>query len=330
MAKSTAHRSGSHMAVVQGPAPPPQGVAPTPAPLAPPVPLLLDQDLTSWRVSAGVRAERIMQDIGALSQPDGTRARDARACVEQAAGIIARSQRSSWPSRALRSLRGSDIEHAWQLLKQAEENVALAKSAEELKDDVPWLCDVARLSYSGARADQLCETLNGWVAGKSEPDAKLAADILAADHSQTDAAHEQTRALRNLLYIMALVVLAFDVLVWRFGVDYASVEILILGALGGALAMVFAVTKGSPVTPYNLALPQLLLKIVSGSAIAVCALIILDATLSTKVQLGVKDLPMYAIVFGFSQQLFTQLVDNRAAALKTAIAPKAKKAKDRG
>ena len=286
-------------------------------------------DLTSWRVSAGVRAQRIALDIDALENPGGNSAEAARALVEKATQVIKTSQEAGWPTKLSRTFSGSDVEHAWQLLKQAEEEVMLAKSDAELIGDAPWLCEVARLSCSPARADDVCMKLQKWgTDAKYQPDAEMAAGILAADHEQSNAAHEQTRGLRNMLYLATLIVLGFDVIVWRLGLGFGSVRLLMLGALGGALAMVFAVTKGSPVTPYNLALPQFLLKIVSGGAVAVGALVILNATFHEAI--SPADAMMYALIFGFSQQLFTRLVDDRAAVLKEATAPKATKAKKKG
>ena len=286
-------------------------------------------DLTSWRVSAGVRAQRISEDVDALKHSDGSPARAARAFLEKATKVIKTSQDAGWPTKLSRTFSGSDVEHAWQLLKQAEEEVMLAKSDAELIGDVPWLCEVARLSCSPARADDLCMTLQTWGTDtEHDPNAEMAAGILAADHEQSNAAHAQTRGLRNMLYLAALIVFAFDVIVWRLGLGFGGGRLLLLGALGGALAMVFAVTKGSPVTPYNLALPQFLLKIVSGGAVAIGALVILNATFHEAI--SPADAMMYALIFGFSQQLFTRLVDDRAAVLKDATAPKATKAKKKG
>jgi hypothetical protein len=286
-------------------------------------------DLTSWRVSAGVRAQRISEDIGALKHPDVGPATAARAFLEKATKVIKASQEAGWPTKLTRMFTGSDLEHAWQLLKQAEEEVMLAKSHAELIGDVPWLCEVARLSCSPARADTLCMTLQKWgTDAQHDPNAEMAAGILAASHEQNNAAHEQTRGLRNMLYLATLIVLVFDVIVWRLGLGFGSVRLLMLGALGGALAMVFAVTKGSPVAPYNLALPQFLLKIVSGGAVAVGALVVLNATFHEAI--SAADAMMYALIFGFSQQLFTRLVDDRAAVLKDATAPKATQAKKKG
>ena len=296
-------------------------------PAQPPAFALFQIDLTSWRVSAGVRAQRITQDVAALAKPNNVHAQAATSCVQDAVTVITRSQQRSWVTRLFLSAGGADVERAWQLLKLAEEQVMLAKDDAELIADVPWLCSVARLSFPSASGDTMCATLNGWSGKKGKPSGRLAADILASQHAQSNADHQQTRSLRNLLYQLTLVVLVFDLIVWLLGLDLGAPTrtVLALGALGGALAMVFAVAKGSPVAPYNLALPQLLLKIVSGSAVAVAALSSSARRWSTD-PLSRADVLMYALIFGFSQQLFTQLVDNRAAALKDAIAPAATKA----
>ena len=63
------------------------------------------------------------------------------------------------------------------------------------RSDVPWLCDVARLSYPASTADKTCATLNSWTGSTGkQPDAQLAADILKADHDQSNLAHQQTVA----------------------------------------------------------------------------------------------------------------------------------------
>ncbi len=84
-------------------------------------------DLTSWRVSAGVRAQRISEDIDALKHSDGSPAKAARAFLEKATKVIKTSQEAGWLKKLSRIFSGSEVEHAWQLLKQAEEEVMLAK-----------------------------------------------------------------------------------------------------------------------------------------------------------------------------------------------------------
>jgi hypothetical protein len=288
---------------------------------APPLPKI-PEELTRWRVPAAVQALRTAQEIAALHDRTSPHAHDATDCLARAIRVIERSQTSSWTTKLARAIDGSSVENAWQHLKTAEEDLALAKDADELRSDVPWLCDVARLSYPASTADKTCATLNSWTGSTGkQPDAQLAADILKADHDQSNLAHQQTRSLRNLLYVVTAVVVVLVYIAWLLNLGSASV--IALGALGGTLAMVFVISKGTPVVPYNLAVPQLLLKVAAGSAVAVAAVMILNASFQAGLTSAEKE--MYALIFGFSQQLFTNLVDNRAATLNEALAPKASK-----
>jgi hypothetical protein len=78
------------------------------------------------------------------------------------------------------------------------------------------------------------------------------------------------------------------------------------------------VDTSGPATPCNLATPQMLLKTVAGAATAILALKVVEAA-HTDMTDATRQI--YAVVFGFSQQAFTFLADNRVAALKKALTP---------
>jgi hypothetical protein len=142
-------------------------------------------------------------------------------------------------------------------------------------------------------------------------DPREAQRILAAYHKSSDVQHQQARGLRNLMYAVGVAVAALDVALWVSGVTTGM--IVGLGALAGALSVVFALRTGTPAGPYNLLPAQALLKLASGAATALMAVKILDFISGAQPSAG-RD-AMYAVIFGFSQQAFTRLVDQEAGRL---------------
>ena len=184
---------------------------------------------------------------------------------------------------------GSSIETAWQSLHLAAEQLMLLLPDEQVRAMVP--------GAAGRRAAQ---------------------QAMAAQHAQSDAQHQQVRGLRNITTALLVVVLALDVALWAAGATTGV--ILGLGALGGALSVVFALRAGTPPGPYNVLFAQSVLKLVSGAATALMAVKILDFAAGVPASTG-RD-ATYAVIFGFSQQMFTRLVDQRAGALARLVAPR--------
>jgi hypothetical protein len=127
----------------------------------------------------------------------------------------------------------------------------------------------------------------------------------------SDIRHQQIRQLRNLLYVFLVVAAAIDCALWAAGVTAGAV--VGLGALAGTVSVAFALRGRSPSGPYNLLPAQSLLKVATGAATAIMAAKILD--FASHVPASTARDSVYAIVFGFSQQAFTRLADQRADAL---------------
>ena len=91
-----------------------------------------------------------------------------------------------------------------------------------------------------------------------------------------------------------------------------------IGALGGLLAAILTLAGMSqPPSPYNVPSAQLILKVVAGAATALLGVALLQSGVFSgfiEPQPG-SHVIGYAALFGFSQQLFTGLVDRRAAQL---------------
>jgi hypothetical protein len=91
--------------------------------------------------------------------------------------------------------------------------------------------------------------------------------------------------------------------------------VLLMGALGGALGLVFKLSEADDPTRFNPKWWQRLLKPVTGAATALAAILLLQShqivELTTENQTRVTYLT-YAFIFGFSQQVLTKFVDERA------------------
>lgn len=270
-------------------------------------------ELTSWRVAAGVRVDRLCDELAELpaAAARSTAARtvaDIGDILAEARDVIMTSQKAGPFAKAWDAVTGSKVEQAWQLLHLAEEELVAAQPEDALLQQRPYYCALAKKTYDDARSAATCGAIEAWAPGKV--DRQLAHDILVDVHTASDMEHQQVRQFRNLLYLLTLICLAFAVVLWRL--DLTTGRYLVLGAIGGAVSMVFAVKQGKPHSPYNLATPQLFLKIATGALTAALAIKILQSIGATKS----ADMQVWAIVFGFSQQAFTFLVDNRVATLK--------------
>jgi hypothetical protein len=110
-------------------------------------------------------------------------------------------------------------------------------------------------------------------------------------------------------------------------VNFDIVTVSLLGLLGGALsAAVFIRGLYENTTPYNVAVPLAILKIPAGAMIAIIGILLLAGDFVpgfTAVDSHGQVLA-YAILFGFSQQLFTKMLDNRAQRLLADVPSKSK------
>lgn len=277
---------------------------------------------SSWRIAALQRADRLSDEIAELTPPAQTGTAHtamvrARAAVHEARAALTASQNAGPLARLWDGVTGSNVEHVWMQLHLAEEQLVLAADDATLMAQQPYFRELATKVYSGSRLVRTDAAIKSWAPPIKPADRQLAHDMLVDKHAKSDAEHQGVRGFRNLLYVLSAILVVLVFILWRTHVITTG-SVIWLGALGGAVSVVFAFKKSGPATPYNLATPQMLLKIVAGSATAILALKIVEAT-----QTGMDDTvkQMYAVVFGFSQQAFTFLADNRVAALKKALTP---------
>jgi hypothetical protein len=269
----------------------------------------------TWRVSVASEADRLEAELGAARAAAGAAGLwDGAASIASDAIDRARSIATATPQRRLRDWwYGTSIESAWQSLHLAAEQLPAVQPPSDLRASAPQLTAAARRAFSPDQAKAEEQAIGQWAGPEpaSPPDPRVAQRILTAYHASSDIQQQQTRGLRNLMYVTGLAVAALDVALWVTGVTTGM--IVGLGALAGALSVVFAMRTGAPSGPYNMLPAQALLKLGSGAATALMAVKILDFISGATASTG-RD-AMYAVIFGFSQQAFTRLVDQEAGSL---------------
>ena len=279
----------------------------------PPAPVTVRAGRPSWRVAVVAEADRLETQLNAAlakpaeaPNPDPAAVASIQQAINQARDIAI--GKTGWHTLGDWWF-GTSIESSWQALHRADEQLVTVQPTKALLAMRPHLESLATATFSGTRAAAENKAMEGW--SETEADAQVAQRILNAHHAQSDINHQQIRGLRNLLYIFFAAVAAIDCALWAAGVTAGAV--VGLGALAGAVSVAFAIRAGTPSGPYNLLPAQSLLKVATGAATAIMAAKILDFT--SNVQPSTARDGAYAIIFGFSQQAFTRLVDQRASDL---------------
>jgi hypothetical protein len=101
--------------------------------------------------------------------------------------------------------------------------------------------------------------------------------------------------------------------------------VALVGLFGGCLsALVFIRRLYGNATPYNVAIPLAVLKIPAGAAVSVGGMILVAGDFVPGFSAIDKpgQIIAYALIFGFAQQLFTQMLDRRAMQLISSIPSK--------
>jgi hypothetical protein len=95
----------------------------------------------------------------------------------------------------------------------------------------------------------------------------------------------------------------------------------LMGVIGAAVASVASLSRSQRVEdPYKVQVAQAVLKVSLGGVTAVLGLLLLSVT--PTVHPGTKwEILAYAVVFGYSQQVFTRLIDSKGDELQRAASP---------
>lgn len=252
----------------------------------------------------------------------------------------------------VRWLTGSLLEGAWANLHGAEEHLLDLLPADDVRGQVPLVAYQVRryLRKSDPRRVAVEARAAALAGGPALPvtreDRTVFATALRGVHYRNAVSYVRVRSLRNSQLGFALVFVVLAVLLGVLaalrpgmlslclpaegtgtavvcptgkaratGGDVALVELV--GLVGAAVAAARAVSGTSrPAAPYSVVVGQALLKTVLGAITAVLGVWFLRAGFVP----GVDDVDsqaeilVYAVVFGYAQQVLTQLIDRRAEA----------------
>jgi hypothetical protein len=243
---------------------------------------------------------------------------------------------------------GHPVSQAFVNLHAAEVLIARHSPADQIEDRL--VSALARFRATMSPREPRRRELESRLADPKQDAAArrhLLATALDWTYSSTDALYARLRSFRNILYAVAVALAVLGVLLavvgWSapgllsicFGEGVCPsgpapqrhdiVLIELLGASGGALAAVVAVTqmKGTQ-TPYDVPLALAVLKLPLGALSALLGLMLIHGRFVP----GLTDLDTsgqilaYAIFFGIAQQLVTLFVDRRGQELLNQIPSK--------
>jgi hypothetical protein len=186
-----------------------------------------------------------------------------------------------------------------------------------------------------------------------EPDKAMVIDAMRAAFDASDDSHAAARALRNKLIVISLALFVLNTALGLIGIlkpglvptcippNMAVPEALcptggkvpsgwdvwlvqLFGALGATISVVLLLIRRRPdLSPYVLVGYQALVKILLGAALSVVGLLALGAGLvSGIVYVGSQAaLLLWAVLFGYAQQVGTRLLDNYADRLMDEVRP---------
>ncbi len=238
---------------------------------------------------------------------------------------------------------GERIERGWSAVHQAEDALITLEPRHAVLQDIPALQE--RLNETLDRQDPRYVSFTGQLSKMAkderldENEIKSLIHIRHLIHRATNDSHQGVRAFRNLVVVtsVALVVMLVVAVIWHFlnpsflsfcnkgvclngtsqshGIDLA--EIVGVGLLAGLLAGLLTLGKLKSVnSPYNLPRVQVLLKAVAGATTALLGILILQSGLifDAAKTTGTAMLA-YAALFGYSQELFTRVIDRHVSSL---------------
>ena len=306
-----------------------------------------------WRTEIALRVSELRHRLDAVCAPAAVADPALRAChvaatrealADAEAAIVLRRGAGSWWPRVHAWWTGQTITAAWESVHRAEAELVEISSDADALAALPKLRAWMRQVLTD-RDELACYEKAFDEAVRAEA---IDRTILRQAYQDTIAAnvdwHSSMRTFRNILFSVAavLALLLLGLAIWHaaspdvislcrtvsgrticFGereqpAGHALLLILLMGAIGGLLSSAFLLGRmESAPSRYNLLIPQLTLKAVTGAATALAGVILIESHVIVAPVGGLSTavLLAYALLFGFSQQLLTQYVDRRGVDL---------------
>ena len=298
--------------------------------------------VTDWRLIVQSRLDRVRADLAALGPPDPVDPEGdvwRRIAEEQAAVVdemLTREDR--WFEKFASWWSGWHIERAWRALHEAE--VATISAERGFLGRLPGLqARAAALDEDDPRRRALEQLRPGEFTPAVER--AIVVDALRGAYDNSDFAHAGSRALRNKLIAASLVLFVINTVLGVVGIvkpgiiplcvnpketalptvcpggltKASAVDVWlvqVLGSFGAVLAAVVLLLRRRPsLSPYVMIGYQALIKIMLGAALAVVGILALGAGVTSGL-IGIPSaaaLLLWAVIFGYAQQIGTRLLD---------------------
>jgi hypothetical protein len=252
---------------------------------------------------------------------------------------------------------GDLIATAWEAVHEAEVALVRLERKKAVQANLPWLIYwIGNAMEDGERRRRLLSALEEQEKSGAKVDRTQIEQAYREVIVVNSDRYANLRAFRNGLVVVTaiLFLLVCGLAVWHaLNVDVMTLcsseredgvvhcldgteshgwdlgLVALVGAIGGMLAIAFnlAHTETAP-SRYDPRAFQVLLKPVAGAATALAGVLLLQANLLIRPAGSNTEsvLLAYALLFGFSQQLFTQFVDKRAGNLIEAGSEESKRA----
>lgn len=303
-----------------------------------------------WVQHVDAELEGMLIRINVLRAP-GTLTPAQQAAAQGVCDLIDRAQKAAnrvdpYPSRVMNWWRGTLVEAAYRNLHEARAQMVDLYDAHELNAEIPGV--VARVHSTVHLSDprrvsshdlqQLCvEDQRAWLRR-----------LISDGYDALDMKYSRLRNFRNVVLsaagVLAMLTGLTIALMW-FRPDFISLcfpagdtsllncpsgtavaepgswdvmVVALLGLLGGALATSVAIRKIEGAgTPYDVPVALAWLKVPLGAFVAILGLLAVRGGFVPGLsQLDTQDqILAYALLFGFSQQLFTGVLDSKALSL---------------
>ena len=289
---------------------------------------------SAWRVAVGEKLTWLQAELDGRDGPVPPGVREAMATAHES--TRARSTLANWYS-------GADIERAWRSLHFAEARVLA--SSPDLGGRLPAVRE--RVLEDLGKNDQRVKALADVKAANLGPDERAAVlEALRAAYATSDNSHTAVRSLRNRLLLFGLLMLGLNL---GLGVlsslsptllplcvkDFCSSGgggpaggdvwlIQLLGALGGAVAVVILLLRTRPsVVAYTLTPYQACIKVMLGMVLAIVGVLIAATGVFEGIVTTRPALLVLALILGYSQQVGTRFLDSYADTVVGKAQPKA-------
>ena len=294
---------------------------------------------SSWREEVLREADRIEND---LARSDLTADTPSRAFVVDSLKIARdaaiRSHRGLTRVRAWWS--GVDVESAWRALHGAKQVLFDGMKDPDVLAQYPLLRSKVQ-QYLDPK-DPERKAYEEWLKRGDHPqeplDRSRLRTVRTAVDGASDAHYDRIHRFRNTLYLLFLGVVILDVVLifdpptdpWLPICAPAAEEggeqscplvwhIELVGLIGGTLAAAAALLRISVThEPYNLKRAQTLVKLPLSALTALVGVMLIQSDVIDALEpLPAPTVLVYAVIFGYSQQLVTRLIDRKAESLVT-------------